>query len=110
MAIACSRGETETKISEPTPAPAAVRLYTVRSDEVLAPYKRTVTVTLARSASRAELEAISREVQSAKPMKVERTFINFDVRDKRAPEPFAHWAVARFEPDLKLQINGVEPN
>lgn len=83
-------------------------LYTVVSDEVLGPYKRTVTVEVPEPLTKAQLGAIAKRIKDSKSAQAERTYINFNIKNTPPPDQFANWATVRFDPDMRIDIYGDE--
>lgn len=92
---------------EPAPNPVALSaLYRVKSDNVMATFKRTIAIELFKHESEATLAAICRDAKSLNPVVVDRTFVTFDVRGEPKPPQMSNWAIARFDPELSVSILG----
>jgi hypothetical protein len=83
-------------------------LYSITKDDDIAGINRRVEVVLFKRVKQQTLEAICRRIHAADAHQHEITFLFFDVRGEPKPTGFAHWAIARFEPDLFAQILGDE--
>ncbi len=77
--------------------------YTITKDEALGPIKRTVEATLPARVDEATLTKIAVEIRDSNKKEFTRTLIGWRIEGE---PPVPYWASARFDPDLKINING----
>lgn len=95
------------EMARPAPKPVDISsLYVVTKDDHMGAMKRTVAVQLFAHQNEATLEAIARALKSRDVRQYERTYITFDVRGEPKPEGMSNWAVARFDPDFRVDVYG----
>lgn len=98
-----------TRASEGQPQSDDVsKLYTITKDDDIPGLNRRIEIVLFKGQKQATIEAICQRIHKSDAHQHETTFLFFDVRGEPKPKGYAHWAIARFEPDLFVQIFGDE--
>ncbi|GEN25411.1 hypothetical protein HCU01_33600 [Halomonas cupida] len=82
--------------------------YEVISDQVNAPFKRTVEVVLHERVSEDQLEEIGRSIKAMDDEEVERTFIGYRLDSQ--PSDSAYWGTTHYNPTLNVVILGLTPD
>lgn len=81
--------------------------YSVISDEVLPPYKRTVEVELDNSVSRDELGLIAKEIKALNRKPFERTFISYQLKGHTTKDIGMSYAISHYNPDMEINFLGL---
>nr|WP_300306948.1 hypothetical protein [Halomonas sp.] len=88
--------------------PNIASLYTIVSDKVQRPYKRTVEVKLHQRVDEPTLELIGKAIKSNGDQGVDRTFIGYRL-DGQNPGS-SYWGTTHYNPDLNVSISGLNPD
>lgn len=102
--VANQRG---TPVAEQAPEFDLTGAYTVQSDKLMAPYKRTVEVALHVRLDQAQLAKLAEIIKAMDDTEVARTFIGY--RLDSLPADSSYWATTHYNPDLEVAIQGLSP-